>query len=81
MRQCDYCSKDLNKTLVTEIGCKHIFCIRCSSLVCFSMEICPKCQTVIKNEKIYFYDEAKPQTTPSVSVGDDLFEKIILGQN
>jgi len=44
------------------------------------MEICPKCQTVIKNEKIYFYDEVNPQIT-SVHVGDDLFEKIILGQN
>jgi len=57
MKLCDYCSKELDKTLVTEIGCKHTFCIKCTSLVSYHMEVCPKCQSIVKNEKIYFYKE------------------------
>ena len=57
MKLCDYCAKELDKTLVTEIGCKHTFCIKCTSLVSYHMELCPKCQSIIKNEKIYFYQE------------------------
>ena len=57
MKLCDYCGKELNNTLVTEIECKHIFCIHCTSLVSYNMEVCPKCQSIIKTEKIFFYKE------------------------
>lgn len=61
MRNCDYCGININKTLVTEIECSHIFCIHCSSLVSFNMEVCPKCQSNIRKEKIYFYDPDSSQ--------------------
>lgn len=53
MSYCDNCGDNIMNKIIIQINCGHVFCLKCSSGKYFLKEICPKCQSIIKTEKIF----------------------------